>query len=167
LNANRRFASIPVAAVVLGVGLGGLFDGIVLHQILQWHHMVSTPLPPVTLQDLETNTLADGLFHAAAWGLTIVGLVTLLVSGGGRDVPGRGRRVLGGLLIGWGAFNLVEGVIDHHVLGLHHVRPGPDEALYDIGFLIWGAGMVLLGWWASVGHAEAGSAALRNLDARS
>src|SRR5215212_10407320 len=25
--------------VVLGLGLGGFVDGIVLHQVLQWHHM--------------------------------------------------------------------------------------------------------------------------------
>ena len=153
------------AGILLGLGLGGFFDGIVLHQILQWHHMVSTPLPPVTVEDLETNTLADGLFHAAAWMLTVIGLLTLLV-GGDDHVPGRVRRVLGGLLIGWGGFNLVEGIIDHHLLGLHHVRPGPDEALYDIGFLIWGAGMVLFGWWASVRHAEVRSAAIPKLDAR-
>ena len=100
-------------------------------------------------------------------GRSVVGLVTLLVSGEDRDVPGRGRRVLGGLLIGWGGFNLVEGIIDHHLLGLHHVRPGPDEALYDIGFLIWGAGMVLLGWWASGRHADVRSSAIPKLDARS
>jgi hypothetical protein len=29
------------AGVFLGLGLGGFFDGIVLHQVLQWHHMVS------------------------------------------------------------------------------------------------------------------------------
>jgi uncharacterized membrane protein len=142
----------------MGVGLGGLFDGIVLHQILQWHHMVSTPVPPVTLQDLETNTLADGLFHAFAWVLTVGGLLGLLVTRSDLDVPGRGRRVVGGLLIGWGGFNLVEGIVDHHLLGLHHVRPGPDEALYDIGFLVWGAGMVVLGWWWAVGHTRQESA---------
>jgi uncharacterized membrane protein len=27
--------------LLLGIGLGGFFDGIVLHQILQWHHMLS------------------------------------------------------------------------------------------------------------------------------
>ena len=26
------------------------------------------------------------------------------------------------LLVGWGAFNLVEGTIDHEILGIHHVR---------------------------------------------
>jgi uncharacterized membrane protein len=28
--------------VLLGPGLGSFFDGIVLHQMLQWHHMVTS-----------------------------------------------------------------------------------------------------------------------------
>jgi uncharacterized membrane protein len=59
---------LVIAAVLLGVGLGGFFDGIVLHQILQWHHMISTPAPPDTLENLELNTLGDGT------GLTLVPL---------------------------------------------------------------------------------------------
>jgi len=39
------------------------------------------------------------------------------------------------MLAGWGGFNVVERLIDHHLLGVHHVRVGPDELLYDIGFL--------------------------------
>ena len=42
-------------------------------------------------------------------------------------------------------FNTVEGVIDHHVLNLHHVRPGPDEVLYDLAFLAWGIVMLVAG----------------------
>jgi len=29
------------AGILLGIGLGGFVDGIVLHQILQWHHMLT------------------------------------------------------------------------------------------------------------------------------
>jgi uncharacterized membrane protein len=28
--------------ILLGIGLGGFVDGIVLHQILQWHHMLTS-----------------------------------------------------------------------------------------------------------------------------
>jgi uncharacterized membrane protein len=53
--------------ILLGIGLGGFVDGIVLHQILQWHHMLSSEgsHPTTTVAGLETNTLWDGLFHAA------------------------------------------------------------------------------------------------------
>ena len=35
---------VRTAGIVLGIGLGGFFDGIVLHQILQWHHMLTLSL---------------------------------------------------------------------------------------------------------------------------
>ena len=36
-------SGFPTAAgIFLGLGLGGFFDGIVLHQILQWHHMATS-----------------------------------------------------------------------------------------------------------------------------
>ena len=51
-----------VSCVLLGVGLGGFVDGIVLHQILQWHHMLTATVdhPAETVAGLEANTLADG-----------------------------------------------------------------------------------------------------------
>ena len=139
---RRAGSALPV--VLLGIGLGGFFDGIVLHQILQWHHMLSAYTPPDTLTNLELNTTADGAFHAATWVLTVAGVFMLTaatLNGGAFQMP----RLIGGLLAGWGGFNLVEGLVSHQILGLHHVRPGPDELLYDIGFLIWGAIMLAIG----------------------
>lgn len=130
--------------ILLGLGLGGFFDGIVLHQILQWHHMLSAHLPPDSVANLEINTLADGLFHAATWVFTVVGIVLLYRQlRDGASI--RWQGLMGGLLAGWGGFNVVEGLINHQLLGLHHVRSGPDELLYDIGFLIWGAVMLVAG----------------------
>lgn len=137
-------ASAVTPAVTLGVGLGGLFDGIVVHQVLQWHHMLSAHVPPDTLANLRLNTLVDGLFHVAAWAFTLVGVV-LLWRAVRQGAPRSWSVLAGGLLAGWGGFNLVEGLIDHHILGVHHVRPGPDELLYDIGFLIVSAIMLAAG----------------------
>ena len=56
----------------------------------------------------------------------------------------------GAALIGWGLFNVVEGVIDHQVLGIHHVNElvGRDRYIYwDMGFLLWGASMLAAGAW--------------------
>lgn len=37
--------------------------------------------------------------------------------------------------MGAGVFNLAEGLIDHHILQIHHVRFGsPNEHVYDIAF---------------------------------
>lgn len=129
---------------MLGLGLGGFFDGIVLHQILQWHHLLSAHVSPDSVANLQLNMLADGLFHAATWVFTVAGVALLyrqVRDGASIRWPG----LAGGLLAGWGAFNVVEGLINHQLLGLHHVRLGPDELLYDIGFLIWGAVMLIAG----------------------
>ena len=135
-----------VAGLLLGIGLGGFVDGIVLHQILQWHHMLTSEgcCSATSVAGLEDNTLADGLFHAATWVCVAAGLYLLWCE----TSPGRswsGRVLTGLLLVGWGAFNLVEGVIDHHLLGVHHVRTGDDETLYDLAFLACGALLVVAG----------------------
>jgi uncharacterized membrane protein len=60
-----------------------------------------------------------------------------------------GKLLAGTLLIGFGIFNLVEGIIDHHVLGIHHVNetvPRDQWIWWDLGFLIWGAAMLVGGW---------------------
>jgi uncharacterized membrane protein len=132
-------------AIVLGVGLGGMLDGIVLHQVLQWHHMTSAVDPPTTVEALHRNTLADGLFHVAAWLATLAGVVLLWRAGGIAD--GRPRRgvLVGGLLVGFSAFNIVEGVVDHLVLGVHHVRDGPDPFALDAAFLLVSALLFVVG----------------------
>ncbi|WP_315093861.1 DUF2243 domain-containing protein [uncultured Cellulomonas sp.] len=136
--------------LLLGLGLAGFVDGIVIHQLLQWHHMVSDTVdhPMTTLEGLRTNTFADGLFHSATWVFVVVGLVaTIAAWRQGRLAP-TWRFQIGLMLAGWGVFNLVEGVVDHHVLGLHHVRDDLGGPLsWDLGFLAFGA-LLLAGGWA-------------------
>jgi uncharacterized membrane protein len=146
MHANQARSPLLVAGIVLGVGLGGFVDGIVLHQILQWHHMVTEPYPPDTVRNLELNTLGDGLFHAFAWLMTAVGLGLLWRASRRPDAAWSGRVLVGALAIGWGLFNLVEGIVDHHLLGLHHVRSGPDQLAWDLAFLAFGAVLVGGGW---------------------
>jgi uncharacterized membrane protein len=132
-------------AVLLGVGLGGFVDGIVLHQILQWHHMLTSEgcCPATTLGGLKDNTLADGFFHVATWIALVVATSAMLrLWQGGRLAP-PWRRQIGLALVGWGLFNLVEGVIDHEILGLHHVRDDLGAPLgWDLAFLALGAVLV-------------------------
>ena len=131
-----------------GIGLGGFVDGIVLHQIVQWHHMVSdvADYPVTTVAGLEVNTLADGFFHVATW-LFVVGasVVTLAQWRQGRLAPSWTFH-LGGVVTGWGLFNVVEGVLDHHILGIHHVHAGDDQVWWDIGFLALGALLAAVGY---------------------
>jgi len=132
----------------MGLGFGGFVDGIVLHQIVQWHHMISSTSgnSPRSLVGLEANTLADGFFHLSTWIFVLLG-VTLTVRAwqSGKLAP-PWRAHTGMLLTGWGIFNLVEGVIDHQILGVHHVRDDLGSPLgWDIGFLVFGAILVLTG----------------------
>jgi len=149
---NRRLrpiAPVLTAGVMLGCGMGALFDGILLHQILQWHNMLSSVHPPVDLRSMKYNMLWDGLFHAVAWAVTATGVVWLWTAGKRPHVRWSRSALMGGVLAGWGAFNLLEGLVDHHVLSLHHVHPGRLEMAWDIGFLAWGAGMLAVGAWLS------------------
>lgn len=147
MSAHLTRAPLVAAGVLMGAGLGGFVDGIVFHQILQWHNMLSAKIPPNDLVSAKANMTWDGLFHAGVWMLTVAGLWMLWRAGGRRDVPWSGRTFLGALLIGWGAFNLVEGIIDHHLLGLHHVFEYADRhAPYDLAFLAAGAVLVGVGW---------------------
>ena len=148
--------SLALPGIVLGVGLGGFIDGILLHQVLQWHHMLTSTdsdrigvdyYPKNTVHGLEINTVWDGLFHTFTWLAVLVGLALLYsrVTSSRRRLW-TSRALWGWVLVGWGLFNLVEGIIDHHILAIHHVRSGEHQTLWDIGFLILGALLVLGGW---------------------
>jgi uncharacterized membrane protein len=135
------------SGLILGVGLGGFLDGIFLHQILQWHHLLTSAggYSADTVRGLEANTVWDGLFHVMTWMFVVAGLA-LLWHTGQMGTMGSGRTVVGSVLGGWGLFNLVEGVISHHFLGIHHVREGPHELVYDLVFLSLGGLLLVVGW---------------------
>jgi uncharacterized membrane protein len=143
------------AGILFGLGLGGFFDGIVLHQILQWHHMVtSAGYPPDSVENLERNTFFDGLFHATTYTFVVLGLLVLWRAAHRTHLWWSSKMLVGAMLMGFGGFNLVEGIVDHHLLGLHHVNetvPLDEWFYWDLGFLIWGAAMLAGGWtlWRS------------------
>ncbi|TGE07655.1 DUF2243 domain-containing protein [Hymenobacter fodinae] len=135
------------AGLLIGAGLGGFVDGIVLHQILQWHNMLSAKMPPDNLVAAKVNMYWDGMFHAAVWVMTAIGLTVLWRVGHRRDVPWSGRTFFGALLLGWGLFNVIEGIIDHELLGLHHVYEYTDNKLpWDLAFLALGVLQLVVGW---------------------
>jgi uncharacterized membrane protein len=142
--------------VLLGVGLGGFVDGILLHQIAQWHSMGSARVPPVTMAAMRQNMRWDGFFHAAVWAVTLAGVFLLLRDAHrGARLP-TARTLAAQMLAGWGGFNLVEGVIDHHLLQLHHVRDLPVHVpAYDWTFLaVGGIGFLIVGWWGARSERE-------------
>jgi uncharacterized membrane protein len=142
-------SSFPLSAGILfGIGLGGFFDGIVLHQVLQWHHMLSSWYPITSIPNIELNTLWDGIFHSTTYVVVVIGLFILWRTAHRQHIYWSNKLLLGTLLVGFGLFNLVEGVVDHQLLGVHHVNervPREQWIYWDIGFLAWGVAMIIGG----------------------
>jgi uncharacterized membrane protein len=140
---ERRFNA---GGFLLGIGFGGFVDGIVLHQLLQWHHMLTSTgdHPATTITGLETNTLWDGLFHVTTLIAAFVGIM-LLTQAMRAGYRAAAAQQFGLLALGWGAFNLAEGIVDHHILTIHHVRDDVGAPLgWDLAFLALG-GLLVLG----------------------
>ncbi len=135
--------------MLFGLGLGGFIDGIVLHQLLQWHHLLTGDEggePADTVAGLEANTLADGFFHLATWTLVVVAMLLTVRAWQRGELAPPWRAHVGLLLAGWGIFNLVEGLVDHQLLGIHHVRDDLGAPLgWDLAFLAYGVLLVAAG----------------------
>jgi uncharacterized membrane protein len=146
-QASRHSQKSTIAGILIGVGMGGFVDGIVLHQILQWHNMLSNLLPPTTMDNMRVNMVWDGVFHALVWLITLVGIFILHNAAyQGYNMPSL-PSFIGQLILGWGLFNLVEGIIDHQILGLHYVRQVPNYTVYNLTFLaVGGVLSIVVGW---------------------
>ena len=145
--ADRLFPTS--AGILFGLGLGGFFDGIVLHQLLQWHHMLSSWYPVNTIENLELNTFWDGIFHSSTYLFVVAGLFVLWRSAQRRHLYWSSKLLAGTMLMGFGAFNVIEGIVNHHLLGIHHVNEVVDPAhriYWDVGFVLWGAVMLVVGY---------------------
>jgi uncharacterized membrane protein len=141
----RHQGALLAAGMLLGTGMGGFVDGILLHQLLQWHNMLSSWLPPTDLVSMKVNMVWDGLFHAFTWLMTALGVGLLWRAGQRPEVPWSTRTFVGSLSMGWGAFNTIEGLIDHQWLGVHHVHPGEGQLAWDLGFILLGVLLLVVG----------------------
>jgi uncharacterized membrane protein len=138
---------LSTTAMILGIGIGGFIDGIVLHQILQWHEMLSNKIAPTNYVGKTVNMFWDGIFHLFTLLVTVAGIFLLWRLLQRRNINRSGYLFSGGLLIGWGIFNLVEGVIDHQLLKLHNVREiSANPEAWNYGFLGLSVIPILLGY---------------------
>jgi uncharacterized membrane protein len=142
----KRIAPLVSCGMLLGAGMGGFLDGIVLHQLLQWHNMLSSVVPPTDLVSMKLNMLWDGVFHLLTWLTTAAGLWRLWATVRRPDAYLSSPALVAGLLLGWGLFNAVEGIVDHQLLGLHHVHPGAGQLAWDLGFIASGLLLCLAAW---------------------
>lgn len=139
----RRFAW---SAFLLGVAMSGFFDGILLHQVLQWHHLLSL-VPGQALQDPRVQVFADGLFHVLMYLVALVGMTLIWRARAGTGGPASRRVQLGSFIAGFGAWNIVDVVFFHSVLHIHNIRLDvPNPLVCDAGWLmVFGAAPLLIG----------------------
>ncbi|MEO5968845.1 MAG: DUF2243 domain-containing protein [Bdellovibrionia bacterium] len=133
------------ASTILGMGMGGFVDGILFHQIFQLHNMLSNRVPKVNLVNMEINMFWDGIFHAFTWIMTAIGLWLFWRAMNRDKVPKQIKTFVGSLFLGWGLFNLIEGIIDHYVIQLHHVVENLGLSIFDLLFLASGVIMIIVG----------------------
>lgn len=139
-----RPQAVALGGGLLGFAFGGFFDGILLHQVFQWHHLLSA-----VESDLWLLVLADGLFHAAMYLLAMAGLLTLWLSRTALAAEGAGRLLVSWFLIGFGGWHLIDAILVHWILGLHHIRMDLEDWLFwDLVFFAIGLAFLAAGWAA-------------------
>jgi len=138
---------LTFSGLILGIGMGGFIDGILFHQILQWHQMLSNKFSPDTIEAKSVNMFWDGLFHAFTLLVVFTGLIALWKVSRHNYAEKSGYLLAGGLLCGWSVFNLIEGTINHHILGLHNVREKAAHITYwNHAFLATSAILFIIGY---------------------
>ena len=143
---DQNFKPLIRAGTFLGLGMGGFIDGIIFHQLLQTHSLLTGKLPKTNLENFQVNMFWDGVFSALTWTLTLIGLILLWRAVTKHRVLLSTKCYVGSTLLGWGIFNFVEGIIDHHILHLHHVIEALGVSIYDYAFLASGLLLSAAGW---------------------
>jgi uncharacterized membrane protein len=129
-------ARSTTSGVLAGLGLIAFVDETVFHQLLHWHHFYDRSTPDVGL-------VSDGLFHAFGFVSVVAGLFLFA------DLRRRQslvlRRWVGGVLLGAGAFQLYDGLVQHKLLGLHQIRYGVPLLPYDLTWNLVAAVLAIVG----------------------
>jgi uncharacterized membrane protein len=116
-----------------GVAAMAAADTIVFHQLLGWHHFYDRSTPDLSL-------LSDGLLQTAYLALLVAGFFWFA------DLRRRGtlapRSVWAGFVLGLGAFQLFDGIVDHKLLRVHQIRYDVAVLPYDLAWN--GAAVALL-----------------------
>ncbi|RUT32411.1 DUF2243 domain-containing protein [Arsenicitalea aurantiaca] len=142
------------AGLTLGFGIGGFFDGILLHQILQWHHLLSGV--EQARQDIRVLILWDGIFHGLMYVVAGIGIWLLWRSRQEFPAAGADRRLFANALIGFGAWHIVDSILSHWILGIHRIRMDVDNPLFWdlLWFGVFGLVPTFIGWLVRRGGSD-------------
>lgn len=138
--------SLRWAGYLIGLAMGGFLDGILFHQVLQWHHLLSL-VGGSMFRDIRVQIFADGMFHVLMYVIALAGLY--LLWRGRRDIAtgGADRALLSAFLLGFGAWHIIDAVVFHWILGIHHIRIKSDNPiLWDLALFAVGIAFAAWGW---------------------
>jgi uncharacterized membrane protein len=139
LNTNQptSFRALASASFWLGFALSGFFDGILLHQILQWHHLLSgIGKQGGIFADLRVQVLADGYFHLLMYVIAALGLWLLWRARASFRRQGSASVLLAWLLIGFGVWHFADAVVSHWITQIHRIRMDAENPLvWDLAWL--------------------------------
>ena len=144
---GRPDSRLRWAGFWLGFALGGFFDGILLHQVLQWHHLLSN-VQAAALQDMRAQMLADGLFHALMYLIAAWALWLLWKARADYAAPGADRALWANALMGFGIWHIVDSIVSHWITGIHRIRvDSPNPLFWDLlWFAVFGIVPLVIGW---------------------
>lgn len=145
VSATRLARRSIGSGILMGVGVAGFIDETVFHQLLHWHHFYDRG-------SADAGLVSDGFFHAGSWIAMVAGIFVFADLQRRRaTVP---RRVWAGAWLGWGGFQVYDGLIQHKVLGLHQIRYHVDLLPYDLVWNVSGGVGLLLGIYLCTGPAR-------------
>ncbi|KZZ84738.1 hypothetical protein AS29_009405 [Bacillus sp. SJS] len=133
---EKRQALNALSGMLFGLGLVAFFDETVFHQLLHWHHFYDKSTTDIGL-------VSDGIFHSFSWFATIASL--FMFADLRRKNAFYGKRWIGGILTGAGAFQLYDGTVQHKLMSLHQIRYGVNILPYDLVWNITAAAMLAAG----------------------
>jgi uncharacterized membrane protein len=142
--ASRRLRR---ASFLLGFAMGGFFDGILLHQILQWHHLLSG-VQTGALGSLSAQVAVDGVFHAIMYVIAAAGLIELYRARSAVAGEPALRPRWGHFWIGFGVWHIIDALLSHWITGIHRIKMDAENPLvWDIAwFVVFGVLPLLYGW---------------------
>lgn len=144
---SHRFSGrFAWSGYLLGFSLGGFFDGILLHQVLQWHHLLINVKSPF-FQDIKNQILADGLFHVLMYFIAMIGLWKLWKARQEFAQQGADKLLLGNAFIGFGVWHILDSILSHWILGIHRIRVDAENVLFWdlLWFIVFGVAFVVIG----------------------